>query len=174
MKITRFKFRSLRKLFFIVSIVSFFAFSNVHKYYVSVTQLEYVEAQKSVQIINRIFIDDLEKLFRERYDENITLAEKNEPKIIDDYTKRYLTEKFTVLIDGKVQDLIYIGKEYEDDIVYTYFEIENVEKINTMEISNLILFDLYEEQQNIVRTKVYTKNKSFVLLKENAKGVLNF
>ena len=57
------------------------SYSNeAHKYYVSVTQLEYVEDQKSVQIINRVFIDDLERLFRERYDESITLAEKNESK----------------------------------------------------------------------------------------------
>lgn len=174
MKRIRFKFTSLLKLFLLVSLVSFFAFNSAHKYYVSVTQLEYVESKKSVQIINRIFIDDLEKLFRERYDENITLAEPNESDIIDEYTEKYLKEKFTVMIDGKVQDLIYIGKEYEDDIVYTYFEIENIEKINTMEISNQVLFELYEEQQNIVRAKVYDKNKSFILIKENAKGVLNF
>ena len=151
------------------------SYSNeAHKYYVSVTQLEYVEDQKSVQIINRVFIDDLERLFRERYDESITLAEKNESKTIDSYTEKYFKEKLTILIDGKVQELKFIGKEYEDDIIYTYFEIEGIEKINTMEISNEILFELFEEQQNIVRTKVYKKNKSFILLKENAKGVLNF
>ena len=102
------------------------------------------------------------------------LVDKNETKTIDSYTEKYFKEKLTILIDGKVQELKFIGKEYEDDIIYTYFEIEGIEKINTMEISNEILFELFEEQQNIVRTKVYKKNKSFILLKENAKGVLNF
>ena len=34
--------------------------------------------------------------------------------------------------------------------------------------------DVFEEQQNVVRTKIKGKNKSFILIKENDKGVLNF
>ena len=42
-------------------------FSFVHKYYVSITQIDFVEEQESVQITSRIFIDDLEDVFRERF-----------------------------------------------------------------------------------------------------------
>ena len=55
-----------------------------------------------------------------------------------------------------------------------YLEIEGVKEINSFEIQNLVLFDLYAEQQNIIRTNINSKNKSFILIKENDKGLLNF
>ena len=42
--------------------------SNSHEYYVSVTKMEYVKEEKSLQIISQIFIDDFEKLIREVFD----------------------------------------------------------------------------------------------------------
>lgn len=151
-----------------------FTSASLHKFYVSVTQIEYVEEQKSLQVISRIFIDDLEMLLRERYDETITLAVENEKEIAQKYIQRYVADKFVIMVDGISIPMTYIGREYEDDIIYIYLEIENLTEINSMEIKNEILFDLYPEQQNIVRTKIFGKHKSFILIKENAKGVLNF
>ncbi len=158
----------------LVLLLPLMAFTNVHKYYVSVTQIEYVKEKKSVQIISRIFIDDFEKLLQERYDPNITLANEKEPTTVDFYIEKYLTEKFQVKINGSEASINFIGKEYEADIVYCYLEIENVSNISTFEVSNQVLFDLYSDQQNIVRTKINNKNKSFILIKENDKGLLNF
>ena len=155
-------------------ILCFLAFNEAHKYYVSVTQIEYVKEQNSLQIISRIFIDDFERLLRERYDESITLAIENEKAVVDNYTERYLKDKLTISIDGRSQNIEFIGKEYEDDIMFVYLEITDVENINALEVSNQVLFDVFEEQQNVVRTKIKGKNKSFILIKENAKGVLNF
>ncbi|MBT8267008.1 MAG: peptidase E [Bacteroidia bacterium] len=174
MNYTIFSRATFLQLLFLICLIPMLAFNSLHKYYVSVTQIEYVEEQHSIQIISRIFIDDLEAVMRSRYDESLTLAIKDEPQKVDYYIEKYIKEKLVFHIDGKQQELNYLGKEYEDDIVYIYLEILNVSEINTVEISNKVLFDLQDEQQNIVRTKFKGKNKSFVLLKENAKAVLNF
>ena len=155
-------------------IIPLLAFVSAHKYYVSVTQVEYKKDKQSVQIISRIFIDDFEKLIRKRYDKDVTLDVENEPEIVNYYIEKYLSEKIHITINDKVSDVIFVGKEYEDDIVYCYLEIENVPSIISFEISNLVFFDLYDEQQNIVRTNINGKNKSFILIKENDKGLLNF
>lgn len=154
--------------------IIFLSFTAAHKYYVSVTQIEYIEEQESLQIITRIFIDDIEKLFRDRYDDNITLAGEEEPEIIDYYVEKYVKSKISIRINGKSMVMSFVGREYEDDIMYVYLEIENVKDIKSFEVSNQVLFDLYDEQQNIVRTKIYSKNKSFVLIAEKNKGLLNF
>jgi hypothetical protein len=152
----------------------FIASTAIHKYYVSVTKLEYIEAEKSIQIISQIFIDDFEKLLRERYDESIELDTKNEPEEIDTYIERYLNGKLKFKINTSDVDFKFIGKEYKEDIVYCYLEIENISEIKTIEITNDILFDIFEEQQNIVRTEINGKKKSFLLIPQNNKGVLNF
>ncbi len=151
-----------------------FAFIAVHKYYVSVTQIDYIKEKKSVQITSRIFIDDFEKLLRERYDQSITLAKDQDEKQIDLYIEKYLKSKLKININNKPVNLVFIGKEYEDDIMNCYLEIENISEITSFEVVNEVLFDMFKEQKNIVRTFINSKHKSFVLIPEKDKGMLNF
>lgn len=162
------------KYIILVSLFALFSFSAVHKYYVSITQIEYVEDKQSVQIISRIFVDDIEKLVRQRYDKNITLNDGQDEVIIDGYIKKYLSEKIYISINGAPSVLKFIGKEYDDDIMRCYLEIENVASIKSFEIQNKVLFDIFEEQKNIVRNNINGKNKTFVLIPQKDKGMLNF
>lgn len=162
------------KYIILVSLFALFSFSAVHKYYVSITQIEYVKDKQSVQIISRIFVDDIEKLVRQRYDKNITLNDGQDEVIIDGYVKKYLSEKIYISINGAPSVLKFIGKEYDDDIMRCYLEIENVASIKSFEIQNKVLFDIFEEQKNIVRNNINGKNKTFVLIPQKDKGMLNF
>lgn len=150
------------------------SFTTMHKFYVSVTQFDYIEDRGELQITSRIFIDDLEKLLRERYDESITLAGDDEPDTVDDQIGKYLSQKITVSINGEQKTFEFLGKEYEDDIAICYMEISGITSIETLEIGNSVLFEIFEEQQNIIKTKINSKRKSFILIKENDKGLLNF
>ena len=162
------------KSLLILLILPLFAFTAVHKYYVSVTQIDYIKEKKSVQITSRIFIDDFEKLLRERYDQSITLAKDQDEKQIDLYIEKYLKSKLKININNKPVNLVFIGKEYEDDIMNCYLEIENISEITSFEVVNEVLFDMFKEQKNIVRTFINSKHKSFVLIPEKDKGMLNF
>ncbi|WP_397363583.1 DUF6702 family protein [Olleya sp. R77988] len=158
----------------LISIFSLFAFTSAHKYYVSITQLEFVKDTQSVQIISRIFVDDFERLLRKRYDETIVLSDSINESKIDGYIEKYLLDKIEIKIDNQTKVISFIGKKYEEDIMHCYLEIENVPSITSFEIQNKVLYDMFEEQKNIVRTKINGKNKTFVLIPENDKGLLNF
>lgn len=145
----------------------------LHKYYVSLTEIEYVKEEQSVQIITRIFIDDFESALRNRYDANLTLQTKNENLETDYYIEKYLKDKLKISINNKLLRYNFLGKEYEDDMALCYLEIPNIESVSSIEIVNKILYDLFPEQKNIVRIKINTTNKSILLVKENDKGVLN-
>lgn len=150
------------------------AFTVVHKFYVSVTQIEYIQKEKALQITTRIFIDDIEQLLRERYDENITLTIENESEHIDTYVKKYISEKLKVKVDGKSVSYNFLGREYEDDIMYCYFEAKKIKPFSKIQVTNTILYDMFPEQQNIVKVKAKGKHKSIILLKDKDKDVLNF
>lgn len=162
------------KTLLLIVVIPLMAFTGFHKYYISVTQVDYIENKQSVQVTARIFIDDFEKVLRERYDANITLADKDEPKSVNGYIERYLKEKIKIKINGKDTNLVFIGKEYDNDIMLCYMEIQKVKKIRSIEISNQVLFDLFEDQQNMIKTKIYSKQKGFLLNKNNKTAVLNF
>ena len=162
-----------RLLVFLIAI-PLMSFTIAHKYYVSVTEVEYVKEQQSVQIVTRIFIDDFEKMLRERYDENITLDIGKDETQIDTYVQKYLSSKLQITINSTQQQFEFLGKEYEDDILFCYLEITDVSDIKTFEIVNQVLFDVFDDQQNLVKTKINSKRKSFILIAQNDKGVLNF
>ena len=117
---------------------------NVHKFYVSVTEVEYVKEKKSVQIISRIFIDDLENTFRKRYDEHITLATKNETDEVNAYLERYLKDKINIedIRDEEGEEVIRDQASYGEavdglmSLGYSRFEIEkSLRGIDTSDLS---------------------------------------
>lgn len=162
------------KIILLIVLLPLLAFSGFHKYYISVTEVDYVQQKQSVQITTRIFIDDFEKVLRERYNESIVLAGKEETKDVNKYIETYLRSKFKVRINDNDVNFSFIGKEYDIDIIQCYIEIQNVKQINSIEISNEVLFDLFEDQQNMIKTKINSKQKSFLLNQNNKTAVLNF
>lgn len=147
---------------------------TLHKYYLSVTDVEYNAEAKSVQLITRIFYDDLEDVLNERYDKNFILSDRSDQEEIDTYLKKYLTSKIKIRVNDELKKLQFVGKEYEDDYVVCYIETSRVDSITKFEIENELLIDLFPEQKNMIHTKIYKRQKSFLLTRENAKAMLNF
>jgi len=150
---------------FLLSVAALLLVSMIsrHKYYVSLTWVEYVESQKSLQITSRIFIDDLENVLQKTYGDTILLSSNNESESANLYLKTYLTKHLKVKINNNATTLNFIGKEYENDIAICYLEITDVDNIDTLEINNKILFDTFEDQQHIIKTKINDKEQSALL-----------
>ena len=145
-----------------------------HKFYVSTTNVEYVPELQTIQIISKIFVEDLEKVLQERYSPLIVLNPKNETKADINYLKKYVNQKLKISVNNKPVELIYIGKEYDIDIVNMYFEIENISEFTSIEIKNKILFDMFPEQQNIIHMITPDANRNMILDKNHPDGLLKF
>lgn len=162
------------KITIVIGFLSFFSFTQLHDYYVSVTQIDYLKEKQSVQITSRVFLTDIESVLRQRYDRNISFGEAQEPKNLDTYLTQYLREKFTIKINEKKVDFVFIGKEYDYDIMKFYLEIPHVKNIQSLEISNKVLFDIIQEQQNIIKTNINSKQKSVILVPQNNTFLLKY
>jgi len=151
------------------------SFKGLHKFYVSVTNINYIEKSDALQITSRIFVDDLEDLLKERYEIDAALDTEKESPLADSYIQKYLKRKFILKLDDEVAEYNFIGKKYDDDVVILYLEVTDVgfNTLKSISIQNDILTDLYDEQKNLVHFKWKGKKKSFVLIRENNKGMLN-
>ncbi len=160
---------------FLILLLPLFAFTTAHKFYVSVTNVGYSEKDDALQITTRIFIDDLESVLKERYDIEGKLSDENESELSKQYLEKYLRTKFVVEINGEPRPFEYIGKKYDNDVMIFYLEIPELDfpQVKSIQIQNEVLTDLFDEQQNIIHFKIKGKKKSFVLMKENTKGMLN-
>lgn len=148
--------------------------SNTHKFYVSITKIEYVKEKESVQIISKLFIDDIEQTLQERYVHTISLGTDKETQKDVDFLKEYIFAKLKIKVNDQPVNLRYIGKENDIDIMKVYLEIEGVSELSLIEIENKILMDKFPEQQNIIHFKYNNLRKNMILDNNNPKGVLNF
>lgn len=163
----------IKKLLLFVLIVPLFAFT-AHKYYLSLTQINYNSKNKSVEVIINIFIDDLETALTKIHNKKFELDTKNEPEDSDKYFLEYLQKNVKFKVDGKSYNFDFIGKEYDGEVVFFYLEIKNVPTVTEIEINNTILLEHFPQQQNLVKSKVNKKHKSILLTKKEQIGILKY
>jgi hypothetical protein len=163
----------LKKIIVILLVLPLFAFT-MHKYYVSLCEIEYLKEKQSIQITLGVFIEDLEFILNKNSGKQLNLGSKTEAGNIDDYYKKYLNEHLQISVNGKIQPYKFIGKEYDGDIVRFYLEINNIKILKSIEVTNNILIQEFDNQKNIVKIKVKDFNKTFYLNKSNDKSLLKF
>lgn len=160
----------------ILLLLPLFAFVSIHKYYFSATEVFYSDNDQSFQITSRYFIDDFEAMMKEKYTINPQLSSKKEIKNSNDYFDQYLQDHFIVKVNGKKIKFVFLGKEYENDVVKCYMESEKVvlKKIKSVEIENSSLFEMFDDQQNIVHLRMGSVKKSYSLNKDDETIMLSF
>ena len=164
---------NFKKYFILFLVIPLCAFT-IHKYYISLCEIEYLEDQQSIQIVMGMFIDDLEFTLNKNHATNLYLATPDEAKNVDNYYEKYLNEHFNIIVNDRAESYEYIGNEYDGDIVRFYLEITDVEQLKSIEIINTSLFRDFEAQLNIIKVKVKNFHKTFYLNRKNDKGMLNF
>ncbi len=162
------------RILFLLLVFPLVSAAPPHKFYVSITKIEYVKEKNSLQIITKIFTDDLEKALRERYGRSLTLTEKKETAQVEEDLKNYLLEKIDIRVNGKPVTIQYLGKEYDVDMLVAYLEVTPVEELHSLEIKNTVLMQQFPEQQNIIHLKTPTSRKSLILDRDEQRGKLNF
>lgn len=161
------------KYILLLFLIPLFAF-NAHKYYLSLTQIEYKSDTQSIQIILNVFIDDMETALNDIHKVNLQLDTKKELKKSDIYFKKYLTKNLHLKANNKELTFRYLGKEYEGDNIFFYLEIDDVKNLESLQISSTILVQHFPKQQNLIKAKANGVNRSKLLTKGNDKALLKF
>ena len=158
-------------LFISLIIIPLLAF-GLHKHYISLTQIDYVKEKKALQITMRFFIDDIESALEKQYQEPMELSSEYQHKLADQYLETYIDQNFDIWIDGQELAYTFIGKEYENDEVFFYLEIEKVDQINGMTVKNNMLLEEFENQQNYIKLNINDVQKTLILVQANNKEAL--
>ena len=158
----------------VLAVFSLVFTSVAHKYYVSVTQIEYVETSKTLQVIARIDAEDLELILQERYDKSIQLTGLNEKPSVDDFIEKYLNKKLNIKINDKNLNFEFVGKKYDNDQVVCYLEANNIDNVKNIEVTNTVLFDKFTEQKNVIKIIINSERYNLICTNSNQTENLNF
>ncbi|MEX1239225.1 MAG: DUF6702 family protein [Cyclobacteriaceae bacterium] len=146
----------------------------LHPIHVSVTEIEFDEKEQALEIMMRVFIDDLELSLRNSL-KNPEL-DILDPKsgTTDDLAREYLREHFKISLDSRPQKTRYLGHERESDAFIFYIEASNVKKWKSITIHNDIIMATHDDQSNIVHVYVKDKVKSLRLTRNTPADKLAF
>ncbi|MFH6963843.1 DUF6702 family protein [Flavobacterium plurextorum] len=151
--------------------LSAFAF---HKFYVGVFQVEYAAEKKMIQITSRIFIDDLNNGMEKKYHKKTFVGTERETPADADLLKKYLSENFSIKVNGQAKPITFLSKEVEGDVLVCYSKIKDVEKFKTIEIVNTVLVDWNAEQQNITHVTAFGTKRSVLFTPSSRKELLKY
>lgn len=146
-----------------------------HPFHISVSDIEHNSDTQSLEISQRIFMDDLETGLKKFHKiDYVDVIKPKDPARLDSLINVYLQKTLLLTIDGKDMKLEYLGSEIEEDARWCYLEVKSVASVKTVEISSLVLFDTFDDQENIVHFKANGKLRSYRLNKREKNTTFNF
>ncbi len=137
----------------------------IHDFHVSVTNIDYDAERKAIEISMSTFADDIENAIMESGGPNLRISTDKEHPQAEKYISEYLKSHFTVTVNGKKEAFEYLGFEYERGAVWSYMQINEIRKIKTITIENTTLMEIFNDQENIIHTRINGQRKSVVLRK---------
>jgi hypothetical protein len=155
---------------FILSLSSF----SAHKFYMAIYQINYAPQNKMLQITSRIFIDDLNKTLEKKHKKKLSLGSDKESAEELILLKKYMTENFVLKVNGQTKTMNFLSKELDDDVLICYWNVREISKINSIDITNSVLLDWNAEQQNITHVNVLGVKKSILFTSSSTRDVLNY
>ena len=122
--------------------------AEAHTYHTSLTRMDYNAKDKNIEISIQLFIHDALPLLERRLKKRVDIEKTAE---VDAELFKYLSETFVFQNKkGEVQKLKWVGKEFENDVLYVYVDISFEEAPDGTKLQNTIFFESYTEQTNLV------------------------
>lgn len=149
--------------------------ANVHPYHVSATEMEYDAKAKRIEISTKIFTDDFERALTKAYRQKINLCDKELRPQMTDLIRTYINEHLIIKAGNKSLPLQLYGWEIDHEAVIVY-SIAPADSFNPhrIELQKTVLFDIFDDQMNIIHFIYEGRRKSVKLAYPEAKVVLSF
>lgn len=148
--------------------------ATYHPIYVSVTEIEHNAKDKTLEVSCKIFTDDFEKTLRSTYNTYVDLLKPKDKnaanKLVADYVQKHLLIK----VDGKPVVLQFLGYEQDEEGIVSYYQVNNINAVKKLDITDNILFEYKKEQLSIIHTTVNGNKKSTKLVNPDEKASFEF
>ena len=140
-----------------------------HRYHTSVTRLEYNAEERLAEITVRTFADDLEAVLSKRMGKSVRV---DGSKAVDTLVFGYLQFVFQLKSGAQEVELQWIGMELKGNTAWIYLQAKVPQGRSKTSLRNTFLFDLFEDQVNIVNVVAKGKKASLVFRRGDVAQVL--
>ena len=132
----------------------------IHPFYVSMTDINYNDKNKSLEISVRIFTDDFEQTLRKSHQDKIDILHPANQELMNKYVSAYIQQHLQLKVNDKPVQLNFVGYEQQSESIWSYFEVQQVAQVNKLAIMNDLLHEYNNNQINMMHVKVKEAEKS--------------
>lgn len=159
----------------IVHILFVFVTWLAHPFHVSVCDIEYNSKTSSLEISQRVFLDDLEEALRRKSGwTTLDVMNPSDKKRFDALVKEYVMESLSLSVNNSKATATYLGQEVESDALWCYLEVTGVNNLSSITVGNTILIESFPDQVNLVHIKKDGKIRSLKLYQNNVSGSVTY
>lgn len=145
-----------------------------HPFHVTVIEINHNATDKTLEISCKLFTDDFEKVLAQNYKSKVDLTNPPNKAAMDSLVKKYIFSHIALKGNGKPLNFSYVGFEVEKEATYGYFEVDNIPSVNKVDIVNSLLYDLFDDEVNIVHVIVNGNRKSTKLNYPDKEATISF
>jgi hypothetical protein len=158
-----------------MSLILTFIITLFHPLHVSVTEIEYDERERELEIVSRIFTDDLETAIRaSRNLPELDLLNPPSGLTTTQLAQEYVLARLKIVLDGKSQKLSFLGVENDGEALVCYVQVKDVKKWKSITVTNAVLLETFDDQSNLVHVTLAGKVRSLRLMPSKPSGTLTF
>lgn len=146
--------------FFAVSFSKTNSAEEIHPYHVGSVEFKYNPTSKTFEISGKFFLDDLENALKAKYGKAVHFNDEKYKSQINSYLIQYCEEYLKLKSDNKFLKINYLGYEEDSEAVNIYLESEKTNPPKKVETAVSFLYNLYDDQMNIIHIIVNSNRKS--------------
>ena len=151
-----------------------FLISWAHPFHMSVVEINHNGQDKTLEISCKIFTDDFEKVLAKNYNTKVDLTNPSNKAVMDSLVKKYIFSHFGMNLNGKPVSMVYVGFETEKEASYAYVEVDNVNAVSKVDIYNNLMYDMFDDQVNIMHVISGGKRESTKLTYPDKQASVSF
>lgn len=167
--------KKMLRLFLLLLVASAF---TIHPIHLGLTEILYSPKTRSIQVMHKFFIDDLEahieqELKAQGKEVHLRMNTEKENPQTEAYLSAYFNAHFQVKANGKTLHGAFIGKEYEAGAVWIYVDYPTARPKQLYIVGNALI-GYHEDQTNIINIEVNEKKGSLRFYKGHDREQINF
>ncbi len=153
-----------------INFILFYFFFSIHPIYISVVEIN--SKENNLEIVFKIFRDDLEDGIKNNLGKNVSIDSQYKVDLNNKIIQEYLNAVTSIKVNNEKKELLFLNFILENERIKINTKINNNSIIDTIEIYNEILIDVFSNQKNVIFFNIYNQLNNDFLDKSKKKKVL--
>lgn len=144
----------------------------LHPVHVSITNVDYNPNDLKMKISFKVFKQDMQLLFVHLDQVNIDFENLGEVKKNQERINNYFQNHFNIESKSGFEP-VFKEAELDNEWIWFYYEVENIDLKKEFKITNTIFLDLYYDQKNMMIFSIEGTEKGYMFNLNKTKQLIN-